>query len=156
MDGLELHLLELEELVKSIRLDVDGLKSGNKKKSVEARKRLSVVGKLSSTLRSECLEIAKPAKIPKISGEFAVEEVATVEVLLAAPVEVDNIVHTPVEVVVDHVVLTPDEKNVLHTICVDALQAAVEAKKLSVKKSSLNPRARAARSTKTTKPCGAC
>jgi len=150
MDGLELHLLELEELVKSIRLDVDGLKSGNKKKSVEARKRLSVVGKLSSTLRSECLEIAKPAKIQKV------EEVATVEVLLAAPVEVDNIVHTPVEVVVDHVVLTPDEKNVLHTICVDALQAAVEAKKLSVKKSSLNPRARAARSTKTTKPCGAC
>ena len=45
-----------------IKHDVINLLDGNKHASVDARKRLSTMSKLSSTIRAECLSIAKPKK----------------------------------------------------------------------------------------------
>ena len=59
-DDLSKHVEELEILVSMIKHDVVNLKDGNKHASVDARKRLSTISKLSSTIRAECLSIAKP------------------------------------------------------------------------------------------------
>jgi hypothetical protein len=61
-DDLSKHVEELEILVSLIKHDVVNLKDGNKHASVDARKRLSTISKLSSTIRAECLSIAKPKK----------------------------------------------------------------------------------------------
>ncbi len=61
-DDLSKHVEELEILVSMIKHDVVNLKDGNKHASVDARKRLSTISKLSSTIRAECLSIAKPKK----------------------------------------------------------------------------------------------
>lgn len=60
---LNQHLLDLDELVAMIKLDVASLKEGNKSGSVEARKRLSIVGKLSTTIRAECLAVVKSKQV---------------------------------------------------------------------------------------------
>jgi hypothetical protein len=61
-DDLPKHIEELEILVSMIKHDVINLLDGNKHASVDARKRLSTISKLSSTIRAECLSIAKPKK----------------------------------------------------------------------------------------------
>ena len=61
-EDLPKHIEELEILVSMIKHDVVNLLDGNKHASVDARKRLSTVSKLSSTIRAECLSIAKPKK----------------------------------------------------------------------------------------------
>lgn len=61
-DDLPKHIEELEILVSMIKHDVINLLDGNKHASVDARKRLSTVSKLTSTIRAECLSIAKPKK----------------------------------------------------------------------------------------------
>lgn len=60
---LNQHLLDLDELVAMIKLDIASLKEGNKSGSVEARKRLSIVGKLSTTIRAECLAVVKSKQV---------------------------------------------------------------------------------------------
>jgi hypothetical protein len=75
-DDLSKHVEELEILVSMIKHDVVNLKDGNKHASVDARKRLSTISKLSSTIRAECLSIAKPKKAedskdPEIKLELA-------------------------------------------------------------------------------------
>ena len=76
-DDLSKHVEELEILVSMIKHDVVNLKDGNKHASVDARKRLSTISKLSSTIRAECLSIAKPrakaedTKEPEIKLELA-------------------------------------------------------------------------------------
>lgn len=74
-DDLAKHVEELEILVSMIKHDVVNLKDGNKHASVDARKRLSTISKLSSTIRAECLSIAKP----KLRGETP---------LIISPVEI--------------------------------------------------------------------
>jgi hypothetical protein len=67
IDDLEKHLSDMEILVTMIKHDVMNLRDGQKGASVSARKRLSMVSKLSTTLRTGCLEAVKKPKKEEVS-----------------------------------------------------------------------------------------
>ena len=60
---LKIHMSELSALVALCSHDITSLSGGCKRASTDCRKRLSVIAKLTSELRSECLQAQKA--IPK-------------------------------------------------------------------------------------------
>ena len=132
---LNQHLLDLDELVAMIKLDVASLKEGNKSGSVEARKRLSIVGKLSTTIRAECLAVVKskhvgtavtpdsktpesepekaPENTPEIGAELMPESAPLQSLLSVSNIEREHEKHdNTIQLVESPVAVAPQKENI--------------------------------------------